>query len=105
MLSLLTWPAFVLAGGHVPLQLPAWSVGPFVLLLLCIAVLPVAVGHFWHRDRNKAIVVAVLAVPVVAYLAYVQKTTGQQSLLPLIHELGKYASFIILLGSLYTVAG
>jgi Na+/H+ antiporter NhaD/arsenite permease-like protein len=104
-LGLLALPSFALAGGHEPLQLPVWSVVPFALLLLCIAVLPVAAGHFWHNDANKAIVVALLAVPVVAYLAYLQGTTGQRSLYPLVHELGKYASFIVLLGSLYTVAG
>lgn len=88
-----------------PLQLSVWSVAPFALLLLCIAVLPLAAGRFWHYDRNKAIVVAVLALPVVAYLTYIQLATGQQSLQPLFHELGKYISFIILLGSLYIVAG
>jgi Na+/H+ antiporter NhaD/arsenite permease-like protein len=47
----------------------------------------------------------VLAVPVMLYLAYLQLMTGEHTLYPLIHELGKYASFIIMLGSLYTVAG
>jgi Na+/H+ antiporter NhaD/arsenite permease-like protein len=105
LLGLVVWPSVTLAAGHEPLDLPVWSVIPFALLLLGIAVMPVAAEHFWHNDRNKAIVVAVLAVPVVAYLAYLQATTGQKSLYPLAHELGKYASFIILLGSLYTVAG
>jgi Na+/H+ antiporter NhaD/arsenite permease-like protein len=98
-------PAVVLAAGHQPLPLPAWSVGPFVVLLLCIAVLPVAAGHFWHADRNKAVVVCLLSVPVVLYLGYLQMTTGERALYPLLHELSKYASFIIMLGSLYTVAG
>ena len=93
------------AAGAAPLDLPAWSVTPFVLLLLCIAVLPVAAEHFWHKDRNKAVVVAVLATPVVLYLIYLQLATGGETLSPLIHELAKYASFIVMLGSLYTVAG
>jgi Na+/H+ antiporter NhaD/arsenite permease-like protein len=105
LLGLVVMPSVALAAGHEPLDLPVWSVIPFALLLLCIAVMPLAAEHFWHNDRNKGIVVAVLAVPVVAYLAYLQVTTGQKSLYPLVHELGKYASFIILLGSLYTVAG
>jgi len=102
-LPLLASPAA--AAGHEPLDLPAWSVTPFVLLLLCIAVLPVAAGRFWHKDRNKAVVVAVLATPVVLYLVYLQFTTNQDTLSPLTHELAKYASFITMLGSLYTVAG
>jgi Na+/H+ antiporter NhaD/arsenite permease-like protein len=101
----LTAPSRALAAGHEPLQLPAWSVAPFVLLLLCIALLPLAAGHFWHNDRNKAAVVLGLAVPVVLYLSYLQLTTGQHTLRPLVHELGKYLSFIVMLGSLYTVAG
>src|SRR5579884_865293 len=105
LLGLLASPSLALAAGPAPLPLPAWSVAPFVLLLLCIAVLPLAAGHFWHNDRNKAVVVVVLAVPVVLYLAYLQLTTGQHTLNPLAHEFGKYASFIIMLGSLYTVAG
>ncbi len=100
---LLASPA--VAAGHEPLDLPPWSVAPFVLLLLCIAVLPVAAEHFWHQDRNKAVIVALLAAPVVLYLGYLQLATGRGTLDPLVHELAKYASFIVMLGSLYTVAG
>ena len=105
LLGLLLLASTAAAAGHEPLNLPPWSVAPFVLLLLCIAVLPVAAEHFWHKDRNKAVVVAILAMPVVLYLVYVQFATGQQTLSPLVHELAKYASFIIMLGSLYTIAG
>jgi putative citrate transport len=48
LLGLLAVPSLAPTAGHEPLQLPAWSVVPFVLLLLCIAVLPLAAGHFWH---------------------------------------------------------
>jgi Na+/H+ antiporter NhaD/arsenite permease-like protein len=105
LLGLFVLPTAAFAAGHEPLDLPIWSVIPFALLLLCIAVMPLAAEHFWHNDRNKVIVVALLSAPVVVYLAYLQIATGQESLSPLLHELGKYASFIILLGSLYTVAG
>jgi Na+/H+ antiporter NhaD/arsenite permease-like protein len=105
LLGLLLAPSLAQAAGHQPLQLPVWSVVPFVLLLLCIALLPLAAGHFWHNDWNKVVVVVLLAVPVVLYLAYLQLTTGENTLYPLVHELAKYASFIIMLGALYTVAG
>jgi Na+/H+ antiporter NhaD/arsenite permease-like protein len=87
------------------MDLPIWSAIPFVLLLLCIAVMPLAAERFWHNDRNKGIIVAVLAAPVIAYLAYLQLATGHPALTPLFHEIGKYISFILLLGSLYVVAG
>jgi Na+/H+ antiporter NhaD/arsenite permease-like protein len=105
LLAVLCIPACTWAAGHKPLALPAWSVIPFVLLLLCIAVMPLAAEHFWHNDLNKGAVVAVLAVPVVLYLGFLQMTTGEHTLSPLVHEIGKYSSFIIMLGSLYTVAG
>ena len=105
LLGILLLASPAAAAGHELLDLPFWSVGPFVLLLLCIAVLPLAAEHFWHQDRNKGIVVAVLATPVVLYFVYLQLATGQHALAPLAHELIKYASFIIMLGSLYTVAG
>jgi Na+/H+ antiporter NhaD/arsenite permease-like protein len=104
-LGFLISPSLALGAGHEPLQLPVWSVAPFVLLLLCIAVLPLVAEHFWHNDRNKAFVVVALAVPLILYLGYLQLTTGKHTLYSLVHELGKYASFIIMLGSLYTVAG
>ena len=46
--------------------LPLWTVIPFVALLLCIAILPLAAGHWWehndeqgdHRRRCWAAIVA-----------------------------------------------
>ena len=78
-----------MAAGHEPVSLPVWSVTPFVLLLLCIALMPLAAKHWWHKDRNKAVMVAVLAAPVVLYLAYLQLTTGEKTLYPLVREIGK----------------
>ena len=84
-----------------PLDLPLWSVGPFVLLLLAIAILPLLAEHFWHRNRNKLLVSALLAAPVAGYLIYL----GPASTAALSHEIQQYASFIILLAALYTVSG
>ena len=42
-------------GPHLGHQLPLWSVVPFGLMLLCIAVLPLVAGHFWESNRNKAL--------------------------------------------------
>ena len=84
LLGILLLASPAAAAGHELLDLPFWSVGPFVLLLLCIAVLPLAAEHFWHQDRNKGIVVAVLATPVVLYFVYLQLATGQHALSPLV---------------------
>jgi Na+/H+ antiporter NhaD/arsenite permease-like protein len=93
------------AEGGALVELPLWSVAPFVLLLLCIAILPLVAGHWWHSNRNRAIVAAVFAVPVAAYLLYLQVAQEQPTVALLTHELIDYVSFILLLGSLYTVSG
>lgn len=95
-------PAAALANGGVPLNLPWWSGVPFALLLLTIAVLPLVAGHFWESNRNKALIAAVLSAPVALYLVAAAGGAGGAALL---HELGQYASFIVLLGVLYTIAG
>jgi Na+/H+ antiporter NhaD/arsenite permease-like protein len=93
------------AAGGEALELASWSVLPFVFLLLAIALLPLALPHWWHRNRNRALVSAGFAIPVVAYLAYLQFERGVSALAPLAHEMWKYAAFIALLGSLYVVSG
>src|ERR1700723_4654402 len=98
-------PMVCLAAEPAPLDLPPWSVAPFVLLLLTIALLPLAVPHWWHNNRNKAIVAAIFGIPVVLYLAGLQFLAGQPTLPLLGHELVNYFSFIALLGSLYVVSG
>jgi Na+/H+ antiporter NhaD/arsenite permease-like protein len=84
------------------LALPVWTVLPFVLLLLSIAVLPLLLPHFWESNRNKGIVAGALALPVALYLVGAHGAAG-------IHELAEkakeYASFILLLGSLFVVTG
>lgn len=101
----LVLPTVALAAGEQALNLPYWSVTPFVLLLLSIAIFPLAASHFWHSNRNKAIVAAVFAIPAALYLIYVQLATGQPAFEALVHEIEQYIAFIILLGSLYTVSG
>lgn len=87
------------AGGD--LHVPAVAAAPFALLLLAIAVLPLAAGHWWHANRNKAIVVAALGVPTALYLIAV----GEAGRAALWHELAEYFSFIALLVALYVISG
>ena len=82
--------------------LPTWSVLPFVLLLLAIAILPLAAPHFWQANRNKGLVSALLALPVALYLGLAHGAAGA-------HSLGEqaeaYVSFIVLLASLFVITG
>src|SRR5262245_19558258 len=105
LVTLLLLPTSALAAPPAPVNLPVWSVAPFLLLLLSIALLPLAAPHWWHSNRNRAAVAAIFALPTILYLAYMQVVKGQATLPILLHELGNYVSFIILLGSLYAVAG
>src|SRR5262249_57713638 len=52
------------------------SVAPFAALLLCIAVLPLLAPHFWHSNRNRALVSLGLAAPVTVYLLLRAGPTG-----------------------------
>ena len=97
-------PAAGVAAAHASLgtELGVWTVAPFVALLLCIAVLPLAKPHWWEHNKNKGIVAAVLAVPVAGYLALSFGADGRGELS---HAAKDYVSFICLLGSLYVISG
>jgi Na+/H+ antiporter NhaD/arsenite permease-like protein len=98
-------PALGHAAQGPPLDVPVWSIAPFVLLLLCIALLPLIAEHWWHNNRNKAIVSALFALPVAIYLLARHEATQGQSTQALLAEMDEYVSFIVLLASLYIIAG
>lgn len=75
-----------------------WSIVPFWGLLLAIALLPLIVPRFWDKNKNKAIVAFVFSVPVL-WVLIKNEPAG------LLHSLEEYFSFIVLLGSLFTVSG
>jgi len=80
------------------LLLPPWAVLPFGLMLLCIAVLPLAAGRFWERNRNKALVSLLLGAPVVAWVGLLEPAA-------VLHTAHEYASFLLLLGALFVISG
>jgi Na+/H+ antiporter NhaD/arsenite permease-like protein len=83
---------------HLGRVLPLWSVAPFALLLLCIAVLPLVAGRFWDRNRNKALLSLALGAPVAIWIARLEPMV-------LAHTAHEYLAFIILLGALFVISG
>ena len=71
------------------LRFPAWSVVPFALMLLAIAVLPLVAGGFWERNRNKALLSVVLGAPVAVWTAALEIEA-------LLHTASEYLAFIVL---------
>lgn len=111
-----TRPLAASEGGHgaVPAvgTLVLWSL-PFVVILLCIALLPLIhrTAHWWEHNRNKLVVSVILALLVCGY--YVLRpegfhgTHGFGALGTVLHHavVADYIPFIVLLFSLYTISG
>jgi len=79
--------------GH---ALPVWSVLPFAGLLLSIALVPLISPRFWARHFGT--ISLAFGAPVAAYFLFADS-------MELLHTALEYASFIILLGALYTISG
>lgn len=74
------------------------AVIPFVAILLCIAVIPLVNEHWWHPNRNKAIVSFLLGVPMGAIYFVIEREA-------FMHTAHEYFSFICLLGALFIISG
>ena len=78
----------------------AWSMIPFGLMLLTIAVAPLIAEHWWESNKHKLTVALFLGVPTAVCLI------AGGMLRELEHQLfGDYLPFIILLLALYVVTG
>jgi Na+/H+ antiporter NhaD/arsenite permease-like protein len=106
---------------------PLWSVIPFVLMLAAIAVLPLIphTAHWWESNLNRFLVAIGLAAISLAYYALLhegpvelhwpghavverQDSAVQLNFVKAVLAnalLGEYIPFIVLLFSLYTIAG
>src|SRR5687767_11072955 len=83
-------------------DIPLWLIAPFGLLLLLIATMPLTpprVKHVWEHYYPH-IAIALGAAVVIYYL--VRIPSGGSILAHTMHE---YFSFIVLIGSLFVVAG
>ncbi len=95
-------PLALLADGALGQQLPVWSIAPFALILLSIALLPLVAHHWWESNRNRAIVSFGLAIPFVLWLwsSFPSAAPGALG-----HAAMEYVSFLSLLGALYIISG
>jgi Na+/H+ antiporter NhaD/arsenite permease-like protein len=79
---------------------PDLSVIPFIVMLLSMAILPMAIPKWWESNWNKLVVSAIASIPV---LIMVFGYHCQPRLLG--HTMLDYISFIILLGALFIISG
>ncbi|WP_461785211.1 sodium:proton antiporter [Prosthecobacter sp.] len=90
---------FLLAAATAHAALPPFGmVAPFVMLLLCIALMPLFAAHFWEHHYPK--VAIGLGLVTAAYYIFVQKDWH-----PLHHAGHEYVSFMALVGSLFVISG
>ena len=82
--------------------LPLWSVAPFVLLLVAVAVLELVAQRWWGRLGNKALLGLGLAVPTALYLVVGYGAAGGHAVW---HSMTDYVAFIVLIGALFVIAG
>jgi len=81
--------------------LPIWSVIPFVLVLLAIAIIPLLHGGWWESHLNKGVVSFLCSLPIVAYFLWLGPI-GPKVLAEILHD---YYAFITLLVALFTISG
>jgi Na+/H+ antiporter NhaD/arsenite permease-like protein len=117
------------AGGAAPAVIapPLWTVIPFVLLLLAIAVLPLIpfTEHWWESNLSRFLVAAGLALVALAYYAFLHESpieghfpahhvvepAGAAPRLGFVRAilenaiLQEFVPFIVLLFSLFTITG
>jgi Na+/H+ antiporter NhaD/arsenite permease-like protein len=99
LLGLITFlflaPTEALASGGAT-DFPVWSGAFFVGLLLCIAILPLINSEWW--GKRYGYVSVGLAIPAAILVI-------SKEWILLVHVVVEYISFIILLGSLFVIAG
>ncbi|WP_395744098.1 sodium:proton antiporter [Prosthecobacter sp.] len=87
------------ASAPVHAALPhAGMLAPFVILLLCIALMPLFAAHFWEHHYPK--VAVALGLVTAVYYALVRGDWH-----PLHHAAQEYVSFMALVGSLFVISG
>ena len=86
---------FASSGSHAAV-FPLWTTSFFAALILSIAIVPLINSEWW--GKNYKYISLGLAVPAILLVSAKDVTL-------LLHSLMEYASFIVLLGSLFVIAG
>ncbi|MCX7909866.1 MAG: sodium:proton antiporter [Ignavibacteria bacterium] len=82
------------------IDIPIYGNVPFILMLLAIAILPLATPHFWESNKNKLLVSLVLGIPTAIWMLVKNLSDA------LVHSIFfDYVPFIILLGALFVISG
>ena len=97
LVLLLPVPLLANEGGEAVAVSP-WMILPFVTLLLAVAVMPFINRHWWEH-HYQVVSIGLGLVNVVYYLFFLH-APGR-----LLHTMVEYISFIVLIGSLFVVAG
>jgi len=89
---------FATEGG---LEVQWWSMIPFIVMLLSIAILPLihATEHRWEQNSTKLTLALILGIPVAVWFWFAGEHTT------VLHSLWEYVQFVLLLGSLFIVSG
>ena len=85
---------------HPEIEPAIWSVIPFVLMLLAIAIVPLFAEHWWHSNKNKLIVSMVLGLPIAIYLISIGRFHDLEHQIIL-----DYIPFVSLLAALFYISG
>ena len=81
-------------------EVELWTLIPFALMLLGIAICPFVIGEWWEKNSNKLIFSLVLGVPTALYLYYIG--LGEKVVHQMLYD---YVPFITLLCALFVVTG
>jgi Na+/H+ antiporter NhaD/arsenite permease-like protein len=88
---------------HAKEPLANWTVIPFAILLLCIAIMPIAshkIAHWWENNYNKLIISGVLSI--ISLFILLPKGYSHEVIHQLVFD---YIPFIVLLTSLFYISG
>ncbi|MEI6093254.1 MAG: sodium:proton antiporter, partial [bacterium] len=77
-------------------NLPLYTILPFILILLSIAILPLVNVNWWQQ--NYPMIAAFISLPIIIFLTFLKPYWLYYTAL-------EYASFIALIGSLYIISG
>ena len=83
-------------------DLPLVAVLPFVALLAAIAVGPLVAPRWWHSNRNKGLVAALVSLPIMLYLGV---SLGEPGRVVLEEKVRDYVSFVVVIAALFVISG